>query len=159
MKGTVIGIHPSPENKTPPISENDGAEVKRYIHACGSHGEHIDMLDLITGKWLTLDTWRKLAKEKLGFDEAKFEEYRGDLERTYCIVASATGDDLHRVVGVPLTENPDDEQPTELPKDFPGLVSAMKQEIPAPPEWTRDDDDDDVREIDADRSRPVIIED
>ena len=118
-----------------PVIEHDGAPTE-YEHVCGSHGDHIKMLELIEGKWLTFDTWRKLAKEKLGFDEAKFEEYRGDFERTDCLAASETGDDLFIVQGVPLTEN-EAEQPTTLPKDWKGVVTATNQQIPVPPEKAR----------------------
>ena len=120
MNGTVIGIHPSSENKTPPISENDGAEVKEYIHAWGTHMRHVELLDLIEGKWLTVESWRKEAEQKLGMDETEFAEMREDLEASHCICSSETGDDLRRV------ENGD---------HYEGLVSAVKQELPVPPGW------------------------
>jgi hypothetical protein len=120
-------------NETPPMK--DGAKVGGYISNCGSHGDHIHVQSLIEGRWLSLETWQREAQEKFGINETYFAEIRRDLNRQ----------------GVIWIED--------------GLVSAEVRRWPMP-DWIEGMYDVEevlgVRErgrfIDADTSRPVIIE-
>ncbi len=162
MKGTVIAVHPAPDKtaETASVGQYDGIAVTEYMSPCGTHGDHIDVLALIEGKWMTVATWRKLAEEKLGINETYFEVLRGNLEASHCICLSTTGDDLKRIdppkrgnreefkrvwfdmdngkiLPMDTCETYQNHQRIEMGDDYDGLVSAVKQEIPVPPEWSR----------------------
>ena len=93
--------------KTAPVSQNDGCKVEEYISPCGSHGDHIAVLELIEGVWLSAGSWWRQAHDKLKVDYRTFSEIKGDLEKVGCVFQDGE------------------------------LYSAILTQIPVPHSWTR----------------------